>query len=111
MVDHFIPWARYPDNNLANLVVAHTTCNGKKRDFLSATEHVERWGGRLAEASETRSELAAIAGVARWPWRPEVSLSVARGVYLRLPSDARLWVEGDRFEGPEFGRLGPALGG
>ena len=25
-VDHFIPWARYPDNGLDNLVVAHDRC-------------------------------------------------------------------------------------
>ena len=26
-VDHFIPWARYPDNSIQNLVAAHARCN------------------------------------------------------------------------------------
>ena len=111
VVDHFIPWARYPDNNLANLVAAHSTCNGRKRDFLAATEHVERWGGRLSAASGTRSELGAVAAAAAWPWRPEASLSVGRGVYLRLAADAQLWVSADRFEEPRFERLRRALSG
>ena len=28
-VDHFIPWARHPDNGIENLVVADQRCNGK----------------------------------------------------------------------------------
>lgn len=106
-VDHFIPWARYPDNNLANLVAAHATCNGKKRDFLAATEHVERWAGRLAGAMQT--DLEAIARDAAWPWRPPATLSVGRAIYLRLPEDAPLWRDGERFERPEFERLHQAL--
>src|SRR5205823_5825838 len=31
-VDHFIPWSRYPDDGLENLVVAHARCNAQ-RDF------------------------------------------------------------------------------
>jgi 5-methylcytosine-specific restriction endonuclease McrA len=108
-VDHFIPWARYPDNNLANLVAAHTTCNGRKRDFLAATEHVERWGRRLERTGSRRSQLETVAGNVAWPWRPESSLSVGRGIYLRLPDDASLWVSGERFEAPDFKRIRPAL--
>jgi hypothetical protein len=33
-VDHFIPWARYPDDGIENLVLADAGCNGAKRDFL-----------------------------------------------------------------------------
>ncbi len=39
-VDHFVPWARYPNNAIENLVVAHERCNGYKRDFLAAAQHV-----------------------------------------------------------------------
>src|SRR5213592_5079376 len=35
-VDHFIPWSRYPDDGLENLVVAHARCNAQKSDFLAA---------------------------------------------------------------------------
>lgn len=106
-VDHFIPWSRYPDNNLANLVAAHATCNGRKRDALAATPHVERWGDRLA--GKERPQLEEIAKRAAWPWRPEASCSVGRGIYLRLPEDATLWLSGDQFEAPEFVRLRRAL--
>lgn len=36
-VDHFLPWARHPDDGSHNLVVAHAGCNNRKRDFLAAT--------------------------------------------------------------------------
>jgi hypothetical protein len=39
-VDHFIPWARHPDNGLHNLVAAHRRCNNAKRDSLAAAVHL-----------------------------------------------------------------------
>ena len=107
VVDHFIPWSRYPDSNLANLVAAHAACNGRKRDFLAATPHVERWGVRLV--GKERSQLEDMAKRSAWPWRPETSCSVGRGIYLRLPAEATLWLSGDQFEAPEFVRLRQAL--
>jgi 5-methylcytosine-specific restriction endonuclease McrA len=41
-VDHFIPWSRYPNDAIENLVVAHERCNGRKSDFLAASDHVAR---------------------------------------------------------------------
>jgi 5-methylcytosine-specific restriction endonuclease McrA len=41
-IDHFIPWARYRDNRLDNLVPAHAKCNRAKLDFLASDEHIER---------------------------------------------------------------------
>jgi 5-methylcytosine-specific restriction endonuclease McrA len=35
-VDHFLPWARWPDDRLDNLVVAHARCNNDKRAALAA---------------------------------------------------------------------------
>src|SRR6266480_6864612 len=40
-VDHFIPWSRYPDDGLENLVVAHARCNAQKRDFLAAAAQAD----------------------------------------------------------------------
>lgn len=34
-VEHFIPWARYPDDGVHNLVAADPGCNQAKRDFLA----------------------------------------------------------------------------
>ena len=50
-VDHFIPWARYPDDSLDNLVLADVRCNLDKKASLAATEHLVRWAKRLARSS------------------------------------------------------------
>ena len=42
-VDHFIPWARYPNDLGHNFVLAHSNCNNAKRDHLAAEQHKERW--------------------------------------------------------------------
>jgi 5-methylcytosine-specific restriction endonuclease McrA len=94
VVDHFIPWARYADNGLENLVVAHRRCNGAKRDFLAAVDHVRHWCRR---ASLHATELAEIAARARWERDPGKTESVARAIYLRLPDGAKLWLRGGDF--------------
>ena len=94
-IDHFIPWARHPDNAIENLVPAHERCNSQKRDFLAAGGHVQRWRDR---AERRASDLRLIAERARFEHDPERVLSVARGIYLRLPARALLWVRGTEFE-------------
>jgi hypothetical protein len=42
-VDHFVPWSRYPVDLGHNFVLAHTACNGRKKDRLAAVEHLEHW--------------------------------------------------------------------
>jgi hypothetical protein len=34
-VDHFVPWSRYPDDTLDNVVVADNRCNGFKSSSLA----------------------------------------------------------------------------
>jgi hypothetical protein len=109
-VDHFIPWARHPDDGLTNLVVAHQRCNGWKRDFLAAPDHVARWRARSIEPSTTSIQLRDIADRARWPNHPERTLGVARAVYLHLPDDARLWVRSTEFKPASRPALMDALG-
>jgi hypothetical protein len=93
VVDYFIPWARYPDNGIENLVVAHTHCNSAKRDFLAAPDHVRRWRHRAAARAD---QLSGIAARARWDRDPGKTESVARAIYLRLPDGAKLWLrQGD----------------
>ena len=87
-MDHFVPWARYPDNSLTNLVLAHSTCNSSKRDHLASAVHVEKWAKR---ASDSVNDLAGMAHDLSWEHRPSRTFSVARSIYLRLPDDARLW--------------------
>jgi hypothetical protein len=107
-VDHFIPWSRYRDDGLDNLVVAHAGCNNSKRDFLASAEHVQRW------ACRTRLEGVALDSVARrlaWPRNADRSLSVIAAIYLRLPAAARLWHDRDRFVPVDHARIRAALSG
>lgn len=101
-VDHFIPWARYPNNAIQNLVVAHDRCNRQKRDFLADHDHVARWRDRMSPEAGMAADLAELASWVGWESNGERSLSVARGIYLHLPAHVPLWIRGD-----EFGQLDP----
>lgn len=94
-----MPWARYPDDGLDNLVIAHDRCNAAKSDSLAASEHVARWAARLDAGSPSGQRLADIAATRRWEQHPARTLGVARAIYLGLPDDARLWRRGKEFVG------------
>ncbi len=104
-VDHFIPWARYPDNSLANLVAADGRCNNAKRHFLAAPGHVARWTQRVRDPRP----LADVARAVNWEWDPDRTLSVARAIYLRLPAEAKLWLRGRDFVDADPASLERAL--
>jgi 5-methylcytosine-specific restriction endonuclease McrA len=53
VVDHFVPWARYPLDLGHNFVLADARCNGGKLDRLAAFEHLERWCTRNARPDWT----------------------------------------------------------
>jgi hypothetical protein len=108
-VDHFIPWSRYPDDSLENLVVTHARCNNEKSDFLAAPRRIEDWQARTRPGSARAAELARIAEAVGWPRRPERTLAVARAIYLRLPEDARLWLRGSEFVTADRAALEAAL--
>jgi 5-methylcytosine-specific restriction endonuclease McrA len=107
-VDHFIPWARVPNNNLENLVVTHPRCNADKRDFLPALRHVRRWSPRCDEQSAEGRAVVEAAARSRWPSSPAASLGTARAIYGKLPANAKLWVFAGDFE--ERGSGAPAFG-
>ena len=100
-VDHFLPWARYPDDGLDNFVVADKRCNAAKSASLAASEHVARWARRFATGGRQHAQLADLAQKASWDRDPERSRGAARGIYLRLPADARLWMRGKEFVAPD----------
>jgi 5-methylcytosine-specific restriction endonuclease McrA len=107
-VDHFIPWSRYPDNGLDNLVAAHSRCNRLKRDFLAAACHVGRWLERMAPGNALDACLNALAQAQRWERHPERTAGVARGIYLGLPAGTMLWSRDNDFEAarpPELASL------
>jgi len=93
-VDHFIPWSRQPNDGLANLVLAHRKCNGYKRDFLAASDHVHQWLRRL-DPSGQKDDLDLIAREHQWDLGLESSMGVASSIYLRLRPEMILWRQGD----------------
>ena len=94
-VDHFIPWARHPDNGIHNLVAADERCNGAKRDYLASVAHLEKWRNRAVAQHES---LAHIAAETRWEEGASRIVGVARAIYLTLPSDMPLWQRAREFE-------------
>ncbi len=106
-VDHFLPWSRYADDGLDNLVVAHAGCNASKSDFMAAAGHVEQWRSRLRDHD---AALDAIAQRERWRRIPDRTIAVARALYLRLPETAQLWEARGSFVGVDRVRIGAALG-
>jgi 5-methylcytosine-specific restriction endonuclease McrA len=108
-VDHFVPWSRYPDDGLDNLVVADVGCNGHKSGSLAAAEHVSRWARRFVGDSPEYRDVADLARQTSWERQPDKTVSVARGIYLRLPPDARLWLRGREFVDLDGARLAMAL--
>jgi len=95
-VDHFIPWARYPNDTLSNFVVAHNHCNGAKRDFLAYEHHLESWYVQINEPSYQK-ELELIADQFNWAVGLGISESVGRALYLNLMDEVELWKEKNKF--------------
>ncbi len=105
-VDHFVPWSRFPDDGLDNLVAAHPKCNNSKRDFLAAEQHVEQWVRRMAERA---ADLSAVASETGWFRDSNRTSSVASAIYLGLPAGTRLWLAPGQFWPSDPGRLRPLL--
>jgi hypothetical protein len=109
-VDHFIPWARYPDNGIHNFVVADARCNANKRDFLAGSSHVAKWVKRFDSDETLSSDLRTIAEQQSWEQHSERTIGVARATYLHLPSGAKLWITKKDFEDADPVLLGHVLG-
>lgn len=105
-IDHFIPWTRYPDNGLDNLVVAHPCCNNRKRDFLAAADHVEHWSDR---GKRQEADLSILAHDTNWLRDANRTKSIAKSIYSLLPLNAKLWRESTTFAPNERERILAAL--
>jgi len=90
-VDHFIPWTRYANNAVENLVLTHTACNNNKRDFLASANHVRGWVDRMKPGSRHLNNMGEFAQVVRWDHWPDKSLRVASSIYRKLPERYSLW--------------------
>jgi hypothetical protein len=92
-VDHFLPWSRYPDDSLDNLLLAHDRCNREKLHFLADLDFARRWRDR---SHEQAAQLDEIAASTRWPRDRARTFGVVASVYQGVPDGVRLWAGGDR---------------
>jgi 5-methylcytosine-specific restriction endonuclease McrA len=89
-IDHFIPWARWPDDRLDNLVLAHRGCNNSKRTAFAAVRHLERWLER--SGGPEHDKLAKIAEGLAWPRDRSRTLGAAAALYQQQPDGTMLWL-------------------
>ena len=92
-VDHFIPWSRWPNDAIENLVLADA-CNGHKSDHLAASEHVQRWAERGLERGDDLVEISESAG---WLTEPARTFAIGRSTYFHLAGGTPLWIRAGTF--------------
>jgi hypothetical protein len=63
VVDHFIPWSRYPRDLAHNLVLAHGACNSRKSDLLGGETYLERWAEFVSAHDSDLQQIGADAGL------------------------------------------------
>ena len=84
-VDHFLPWARFHADGVANLVLARPSRNASKSDLFAASRHVQAWQESL------RDRVAAARRVGLDHETPR-TLAMARAGYGHLPDESPLWL-------------------
>lgn len=90
VVDHFIPWSRYPNDGLSNYVLAHSECNCSKSDHLPSVEHFSQWMDRNHDR-ELMLDMETLAKDNFWDLRQKESVTIAKNIYLRLKPELELW--------------------
>ena len=87
-IDHFIPWARWPNDAIENLVTSHAACNGHKSDRIPGPVPLAHWSERMRSR---KSELRKLAVESKWSSAADRTLSVAMSLYAHLPEGTPLW--------------------
>lgn len=87
-VDHFLPWSRWPNDAVENLVIAHGECNTKKSNHIAGLGPLLHWRDRLENCGGGLAELAVRTGTL---YRPGRTLALARSLYGHLSPGAPLW--------------------
>jgi hypothetical protein len=90
-VDHFIPWSKFPNDAIDNLVLACAKCNGRKSDHLADPTHVGKWLDRPLKG------LLEIAAATQWESSPARSRSIAANLYGALGIGSIVWAGGEKF--------------
>lgn len=87
-VDHFVPWSRWPNDAVENLVIAHASCNSRKSDHVPGPLPLRRWAARLSAHGD---DLAGAAVASKWRTDRSRSVSLARSLYGHLPVGSLVW--------------------
>lgn len=87
-IDHFLPWARYGNDTIENLVLASHQSNSGKSARLAAPDHLRDWFLRLEQQG---AALAHVARDVRWASAPAATAAAARSIYLNMPDGIPLW--------------------
>ena len=85
-VDHFIPWSRFPNDAIENLVMSCTPCNSKKSDHLASPFFLKKWLERLEDPA-----LTAIALKSGWESNPTRARAIASSIYRSVAIDSVVW--------------------
>ncbi|NKF49952.1 HNH endonuclease [Shewanella sp. WXL01] len=95
-VDHFIPWARYPNDLAHNFVLAHSSCNNAKKDYLAAEQHKDRW----FEQNIIQHKHIIDAEMSKYfVCESERSEAITTWAYqMAANSNSSLWLHGKQFE-------------
>lgn len=86
-VDHFVPWSKYPNGAIENLVPSCVKCNLSKSDVLPSPRYFESWMARFAH----QGDFVAIADQGLCESNPRRSISVARSISTELRSGSVVW--------------------
>lgn len=87
-VDHFLPWSRWPNDSVENLVIADALCNSRKSDHIPGSLPLDRWTDRLTSHGD---DLARIAADIKWRSDRSRTVSLARSMYAHLPNGTLAW--------------------
>ena len=84
-VDHVLPWSRFAEDAIQNLVVADGPCNLSKRDFMAGWEPLEPWLHR------DDAHLVALAEAVDWPQGQARVRSTCAVAYRHMSPGTPLW--------------------
>jgi hypothetical protein len=94
-VDHFIPWSRYRDDGLDNLVLADRACNTDKQAYLAGAWHLESWLTRFRPDASIALELAELSSHLKWARQPSRTFGAAGTAYAYATPATLFWTWGD----------------
>lgn len=93
-VDHFIPWSRYRDNGLENLVFTDGICNGQKHAYLAGIEHLQQWLERFRPGARVAQEIVDLSARLKWERQPARTLGAAKTAYRYATPATLFWAHG-----------------